>query len=284
LGLPSNGTNAVHVRVTTNRLVTSSSIDSIDLVKIGHVGRPRMTLVCLPCAGAGVQEFQRWAGRLPPWLQLAAVRLPGRETRIREPPFARLGPLVESVGQRLASELCGDVALFGHSMGALIAFELARWLRAHAGRTPHALLVAARPAPHVDLRPSRLHELPDEDLLRTIDGYNGSPRAVLGNSKVMQRLLPTLRADFAVVETYRYRHEPRLQCPVTAFAGHHDTHASIASIARWADQTIGPFTLHTLPGDHFFTRTHAAPLGALIGETLAAGLARVQPYPTEEKP
>jgi medium-chain acyl-[acyl-carrier-protein] hydrolase len=247
---------------------SSTAASRIDLVRLGSTSRPRITLCCFACAGAGPAEFHSWSRQLPPSVQLLAVRLPGRDTRIREAPFSRLEPLVEAVGEEIRHEMDCDLALFGHSMGAVIAFELARWLRSRALAIPVRLFVAARVAPHVAAGPSRLHELPDDRFIEQIEAYNGSAASVLGSRTLMATLLPTLRADFALVETYRYETRPPLACPITAFAGRDDSYTAPASIERWADLTAGGFTLHTLPGDHFFTRTRTASLVALIGDSL----------------
>jgi len=222
--------------------------------------RARVRLFCLPYAGGGASTFRRWQEALPQTVEVCPVQIPGRETRFREPPFTRLADLAEALGDGLSDYLDLPFALFGHSMGALVAFELARQLRRECHQEPLHLFVSGCAAPHLpreDHQP--IHDLPEPAFRREIARLNGTPAAVLENDELMQMMLPILRADFAVCETYTYAEGPPLTCPISAFGGLQDEAVDREELNAWRAQTTGPFRLRLVPGDHFFLHT-AQPL------------------------
>lgn len=185
--------------------------------------------------------------------------LPGREGRLSEPAISRLLPLVEALGSALQPWLDLPFVFFGHSMGALLAFELARRLRGLYAIEPRQLFLSGNAAPQVpDLNPPR-HALPEAEFLAELRRLNGTPEAVLQHRELMELMLPILRADFAVCETYVYTPQPLLACPIAAFGGLDDPEIRRDALAAWAEQTQGAFRLRMLPGDHFFL-TGARPL------------------------
>jgi medium-chain acyl-[acyl-carrier-protein] hydrolase len=187
-----------------------------------------------------------------------------------EPPFTQISPLVEAIALSLLPYLNQPFACFGHSMGALISFELTRLLRDRYDRSPVHLFISGRRAPQIpDLDPP-IHALPDPDFIDKLRHLNGTPAAVLENDELMQLLLPTLRADFAVLETYAYVPEPPLECPITTFGGLQDAEVSYKQLEAWRDQTLATFSLQMLPGNHFFI--HSAQ--ALLLEALAQALSQ----------
>ena len=216
-------------------------------------GPVRARLVCFPHAGGGVAAFYRWSSWLPPDIQLWPVKLPGREDRLREPALDQLPLLVESIGEAIDPCLDGPFAVVGHSMGALIAFELARRWRRRGKRMPVCLFVAACPAPQLPQKSAPIHRLPDGEFLDKLQGrYQGIPQEVASQKDLMQLLLPTLRADFKLVETYEYVQEPPLDSPIFALAGDLDPDVSPTDVSAWREQTTGAFSLRMLPGGHFF--------------------------------
>ncbi|MEU5977829.1 alpha/beta fold hydrolase [Streptomyces sp. NPDC047315] len=212
------------------------------------------TLVCVPHAGAGPGVYRSFARRLAPHLRLRLVHLPGRESRIGEPALDSVPGVVKAALPWLVPELRGRFALWGHSMGGYVAFELARVLEARYGLRPEALVVSGCQAP---LSPGRRalpqrREMGDDELWLSAVGLNGIPEEVSRDRNLRELLLPTLRADFAVFETYDYREGPPLGCPVHVFAGRDDPEASEADMESWRRETRTEFTLTGLAGGHFF--------------------------------
>jgi surfactin synthase thioesterase subunit len=180
------------------------------------------------------------------------VQLPGREGRLREPPFARLAPLLDALAPALIPFMGMPFAFFGHSMGALIAFELARHLRRSRQPGPAYLAVSGFPAPQIPDHDPPIHQLPDAQFIHALARLNGTPTEVLEHAELMQLMLPALRADFALCEEYRYVAEAPLTCPIAAFGGLQDHEAPCERLEPWREQTSADFALRMLPGDHFF--------------------------------
>lgn len=244
-----------------------------------HVGRTsraagdggtRVRLFTLPHAGGGTSVFRRWSESVPSSVEVVPVQLPGREARIADRPFVRLAPLLSELAEAIAPYVGAPFAFFGHSMGALICFELARYLRRAIGATPAHLFVSAAPAPHLRRRHRPLHDLPTDALLDELRHLDGTPDEVLRSDEVMRLILPALRADLTLIETYTYFPDVPLSCPITAFGGLTDTRVTRAEIAAWRDQTSGAFTLRMVPGGHFFAYDPHGPVVESIASDLAA--------------
>ena len=163
--------------------------------------------------------------------------------------------LVQTIAPFLLPYLDKPFAFFGHSMGALVSFELARLLHKEYKCSPSHLFVSGRRAPQVPDPDPPIHTLPNSEFLQELRRLNGTPEAVLQNDELMQLLLPTLRADFAVLETYVYTPQPLLDYPITAFGGLQDPEVCCEVLEAWRDQTRAAFSLHKFPGDHFFLHT-----------------------------
>lgn len=240
------------------------------LAKSRADSRTRLRLFCFPYAGGTSLVYRRWGEALPPWVEVCAVQLPGRGPRIAERPYASLPDLVEALLPVVAER--GDLpfAFFGHSMGAAIAFELAHRLRLTLQVEPRHLFVSARRAPHLPHRGRMLHDLPDAEFKEELRDLNGTPPEVLEHPELMQMMIPLLRADFSVSETYRCERRPLLSCPLTAFGGTHDTHAEPEGVEAWREHTLGPFDLRLFDGDHFFINTRQTQLLSAVAGALAA--------------
>lgn len=221
---------------------------------------PACRLFCLPYAGGSASVFREWSHCLPPSIEVCAIQLPGRETRLKEPAFTRLPPLVRELAQALLPSLNRPFALFGHSVGALVAFELARHLRGHYGMHPVHLWAAACPAPQVPDTDAPIHTLPEPAFRERLRRFNGTPADVLEHEELMAMVGPILRADFALRETYAYAAEAPLDCPITVFGGVEDHEVSAAELCAWQEQTSRSFRAHMLPGDHFFVQSSRAEL------------------------
>lgn len=231
----------------------------------------RLRLFCFPYAGGGASVFRTWANELPADIEVCAIQLPGRETRLREPPFTRMEPLVEQLANVLAPHLTRPFALFGYSLGALVSFELARLWRRRQAPVPVHLFVAARAAPQLLREESALHQLPDADLVAEVcRRYDGIPPAVRQEIELMKLLLPLLRADLAVMETYAYTIDEPFGCPLSAFGGLDDRAVTRDKLEAWRDQTRGTFTLRLLPGTHFFLNTARPLLLQVVSRSLSA--------------
>lgn len=243
----------------------------ITLLETGPSARVR--LFCIPYAGGAAAAFRTWPAGLPELVQVHPMQLPGRGSRLRERPLDRIEPLAEGIADAIFPLTDRPVAIFGHSMGALIAFEVARRLRRKYATHIAHLFVAGRCAPQDRERGKPTSHLPDREFLGELRRLNGTPRAVLENSELMELLLPAIRADFAVSEQYRYVPEAPFPCPISVFGGREDHLASREELEGWRAQTSGPFNLRMLEGDHWFPHTAQGDLLAMMAGDLL-GIAR----------
>lgn len=215
----------------------------------------RLRLFCFPYAGIGAAIFRTWPVGLPADVEVCPVQFPGRGIRQMETPFTRLAPLVQALAQALAPLLDKPFAFFGHSLGALVGFELARQLRRQSDVQPVRLFVSADRAPQIPRRNPPFHALPAEEFLAELRHLNGIPGKVMEHAELMEIMLPVLRADFAVYETYVYSTEPPLDCAISSFGGLQDHRVGRGDLEAWRDQTSISFSLRMFPGDHFFLNT-----------------------------
>ena len=229
----------------------------------------RLRLFCFPYAGGGASLFRAWSDELAPAVEVCPVQLPGRESRFREPLYTRLIPLIQTLGPLLRPYLTMPFAFIGHSMGALISFELARYLRRQQAPMPVYLFASAHRAPQLPDPKPPIYHLPDPLFLEELRRLNGIPSEVLDHAELMELMLPLLRADFAVAETYRYTADPPLPCPISAFGGLADDEVSEDESAAWREQTRSAFRLRMLPGDHFFLVKNQSMLLQAISQDVA---------------
>ncbi|MEV7618397.1 alpha/beta fold hydrolase [Streptomyces sp. NPDC089799] len=220
---------------------------------IWRAKRPEQThrLICFPHAGAGAAAYQEWVPLLPPQIELVAVQLPGRQNRIAEEPFTEVAPLVTVLGHALRPVLDGPYSFFGHSGGASLAYELTRALRARGARGPEQLFLSAQPAPG-ESGLARLHDLTDEELTAEVVSLGGVDPEIAEDEDVMESLLFTLRADFALWELHEHVDGPPLDLPITALTGKEDPRAPLEHVERWRDFTTGAFGTELYPGGHFY--------------------------------
>jgi medium-chain acyl-[acyl-carrier-protein] hydrolase len=165
-----------------------------------------------------------------------------------------MSPLAEAVAEALTPLLDKPFAFFGHSLGTLVAFEVARRLRELYSVAPVRMIVSAGAAPQVPRRKTPVHNLPEKEFLAELRRLNGTPLEILNHAELMEIMVPLLRADFAVYETYQYTAAPTLNCPIAAFGGLRDERVRPADLAAWSAQTSGSFSLRMFPGDHFFLK------------------------------
>jgi surfactin synthase thioesterase subunit len=213
----------------------------------------RLRLFCFPWAGAGPAIFREWSALLPATIELHAICPPGRERRIDEPALPTIDAVAEATVAALRPYLFQPFALFGHSFGALVAFEVARALRRAGSPAPEHLFVSGRPAPQLAERREPLHRLGDDDFLRAmVARYDGISREILAERELVELVLPTLRADVQAAETYQYRPEPPLPGPITALGASNDSEVPESDLHAWAEHTQGRFDCSIFPGEHFF--------------------------------
>jgi medium-chain acyl-[acyl-carrier-protein] hydrolase len=235
----------------------------------------RLRLFCFPYAGGAASIFRAWPDALPPSIQVCPIQLPGRENRLREPVYTRLEPLVQALTPALQPYLDMPYAFFGHSLGALIAFEIIRIFIRQNSPGPIHLFVSGHTAPQVPDKDPPIHQLSKPEFIKVLGRLNGTPKEVLQNAELMELLIPLLYADFTINETYVYAAGEPLDCPISAFGGLQDDQVNRYDIAAWRDQTRGAFTLRMLPGDHFFLHSARSLLLRTIAQDLAQSMIRI---------
>lgn len=231
---------------------------------------PQLRLFLFPYAGGGTRVFHGWSDEFPTSFDVRPLHWPGRDLRHREPGLTTMAAAVDQIVDSLRP-LIDDrpFAFFGYSLGGLVAFETARRLRALALPQPRRLLVAASPAPHCEhAREPLVHRMTDDELVRELRRFKGTPEIVLQTPELLQLLLPVIRCDFSILETYRCAAEPLLAVPITAYGGLADDEVSPESLAAWSDHTSAGFQMRFFPGDHFFLKPAQAQLVEAIRREL----------------
>ncbi len=242
-----------------------------------EIPQARLRLFCFPYGGGGASVYATWQTGLPAGVELCPVQTPGRESRFAEPPVLRMPQMVDLLMEALRSYLDRPFALFGHSVGALMAFELTRRLRREGLRAPEWLFVSAHPSPGLPPRLPRVSHLPQAEFLRAMRGPYEMDPELLDQDDLMELIFPTLRADYELDETAAPARgdEPPLDLPLSAFGGTGDPEATEAEIADWARHTAGPFRHRMLPGKHMFIHTSRDALLAEVAADLALAIDRL---------
>lgn len=230
--------------------------------------RTRWRLFCFPNAGGGASAYTPWIRGLAPEVDVCPVQLPGRENRLGERLIHQMDEMSQELAQALLPLCDRPFAFFGHSMGALLCFALARHLRQRGNPLPAHLFISAYRAPHLPLE-DRLHDVSDDELVRKMLTLNGTRYEVFANPELRRLLLPIFRADFEICETYTYTREAPLDIPITALAGTQDKRASQKELQGWCEHTSQAFTLHMLPGDHFFWQHDSQAIWRIITQALS---------------
>jgi surfactin synthase thioesterase subunit len=232
----------------------------------------RIPLLCLPFAGGGASAYRSWRRLQPAGIEVCPIQLPGRETRIRETPHTRVESLVEDLGPALRPIAGRRWALFGHSMGAIVGYELTRRAAAWDLAPPdHLFVSAARPPSALRRGPGMLHTLPDDAFLTSLRDLKGTPEEVLAHQELMELLLPVLRSDFELCETYVHPGGSPLRVPITAIGGTDDPQISADDLEGWRRETAGDFRALRLPAAHFYLDEHAATILSFMARLLTGG-------------
>ena len=225
-------------------------------------------LFCFPYAGSGASVFREWADFVPADVEVCAVQPPGRESRFSDPPIADLQEFVNAILPEIMPFLDKPFAFFGHSMGALMGFELSRALRRKDGKVPFHLFLSAQRAPQVLDRAPATRNLSNDDILETLRELGGTPSEALASPQLMQLILPRLRADFEMCFNYAPTLDEPLATRMSVFGGERDTGVTHESLMGWSAHATGRFSLDILPGDHFFIHSAQQPLIKLVSSSL----------------
>jgi len=217
-----------------------------------HDANGDVRLFCFAHAGGGAAFFHPWRKELAPEIVVTPVVLPGREARWREPPYVRMEALLAPLCDAVRASVDRPFALFGHSMGAALAYEVAIRLATAACGPPLCLLVSGRRAPHLPPRRPPIHDLPSDRFLAELKRLNGTTESLFRDPALLQALLPGLRADFELSETYSPRRAASLPVPISAFVGNRDPLVDADEMRQWGDLTTGEFGLRVFDGDHFY--------------------------------
>ncbi|MCU7493865.1 MAG: thioesterase [Ignavibacteria bacterium] len=239
---------------------------------------PERRLICFPYAGGSSHIFRRWHETLRPQVEVVAVELPGRGRRYTERLIHSLPELLKDLMNSILPYLDKPYCFFGHSMGALIAFEMTMALRKSYLPEPEHIFASAHPAPCVGKRGPFMHKLAENEFIGKLKSMNGMPDEVINNRDLMELMMPILRADFSVCETYSYRPGLKADCPITAFGGLADDGIALEELEAWAEVTNSSFELNLLPGDHFYITKSEEMLLKILSGKLALSRQSVGPF------
>jgi medium-chain acyl-[acyl-carrier-protein] hydrolase len=232
-----------------------------------QVSSPSVRLFCFPFAGGKARVFREWVDWCRPDVEVVAVELPGRGANSHSPLIDRMNTMIERLIPALDPLLDTEFAFFGHSMGALIAFELARALQAKGRKCPSHLFVSGMRPPHLKGQ-YEIHNLPDRQLIEALRVLNGIPAEITGDTSMVEVFLPLLRADLRLAENYRYTRGPALRCPITVFSGIQDITTPVQHQQEWRRHTRASCAVRCLEGDHFFIQQSAHAMAASILKSL----------------
>lgn len=230
-------------------------------------------------AGGNSNIYRNLVSRLRVNLDVFAVDLPGRARRFNEPLIGDLGQVADEAEKALRSHISHfdtkPLFLFGHSIGAKVAYEVAQRLAANTDRFPHHLIVSGSGAPHVARTRPPMHDLPQAAFIEELRRYGGTPEQLLADDELLDMLIPMLRSDFKLAETYKYKPWTPMACGITAFGGEADETVPLDAVQAWASHTSGQFEMKTFPSGHFFLHAEEASLAAALDETLESAIRRV---------
>ena len=218
-------------------------------------GVTTLRLFCFPFGGGGASVFSSWQKGMPTGVEICPVQPPGREGRIAEPPITRVPQLVSLLLEALAPYFDRPFALYGHSLGALTAFELARQLRRQGLRLPEGLFASGHPSPDLPRRRPFVSHLARPEFVEAMRNHFEVPSELLDSKEIMDFVFPALRADYELVETYVYQEEPPFAFPFSIFGGSRDPEATETELLAWKKHTTGAFRMTALDGNHMFINT-----------------------------
>ncbi|HET9364227.1 MAG TPA: thioesterase domain-containing protein [Candidatus Angelobacter sp.] len=248
----------------------------------------KLRLFCFPYAGGNASLFRAWSAAMPEFVEVCALQPPGRANRIAEEPIPTVTAFMAQLGPALKALNDKPFVFFGHSMGSILAFEACRWLRREGLNLPQHLFVSARRAPHIPDADPHIHATSDEEFLAEVARLKGTPQAVLEDRALLRLLIPVLRADFTLCETYQCSEEGPFSFPITVLGGVEDEETQAGRLEAWQRHTTAKFSTHEIPGDHFFIHSQEQLLLSLMRRQLAeiayrsASLRKPTPQPLRE--
>ncbi len=238
------------------------------------VSKPRLRLFCFSYAGGNASTYRDWHKKLPADVEVCSIQLPGRGSRFKEKAFTNLESLLAALISEIKPYVSAPYAFFGHSMGAQVAFELARKLRDLDLAQPQCLIVSGRRAPNKHKKSKPIYSLPEAEFREEIRRLNGTPAEALNNPELMDLVSPILRADFQLIETWQYMPSDPIDVPVMALGGIKDNQVSLDDLEDWRTVTRGPFSLELFSGDHFFINQVTDSLLKTVNQAIDSVLGR----------
>jgi surfactin synthase thioesterase subunit len=232
---------------------------------------PSLRLICLPYAGGSAATYVPWAAQLPPEVELIAVQPPGRGSRMGEAPFSDMEPLVRELLSVFPEVIDRPYLLFGHSLGSRVAFELALQCQRIGWPLPVSFIASGSGAPHLRNDEKAIHDLPEAEFVAKLRELNGTPEEVLRDKELIKIVMPLLRADFRIADTYCAT-QTKLDCPMIVLGGTEDHEVSRQDLQRWSDVCTGECEVHWISGGHFFIEQSRA----LVLEKVNAALLRAR--------
>ena len=241
------------------------------------VKQPKLRLFCFSYAGGNASTYRDWHKQLPADVEVCSIQLPGRGARFKETAYTDLDTLLDVLIEEVRPYTDLPYVLFGHSMGAQVAFELSRKLRDAGLSQPSCLIVSGRSAPQSKkITKPPIYKLPESEFREEIRRLNGTPSEALNNPELMDIVSPILRADFQLIETWNYQPSDPIDIPVLALGGIKDSQVSMDDLEQWRQVTCGPFYLELFSGDHFFINQVKAPLLKTIRQAIETVLGRTE--------
>ncbi len=235
--------------------------------------KPKARLFCVPYAGGSATAFATWQNNLPDGIEVVGIQLPGRGARMAETNLSSLENIVSELLTAITPYIdeC-DYFIYGHSMGARVAYELTVGLNKQSAVLPKELFVSGARGPRIPSRKAAIHPLPHDEFIKEIEALNGTPKALLENKDLMELALPILRADFKVCETWKHEVAQVLDIPLRALGGLDDPGVQLPDLDAWKECTSGVFKRHVFPGDHFFINPQQDKMLALMGRYMMSAL------------
>lgn len=237
------------------------------LTSINDSRNPSHQLFCVPYAGGGVSIFRPWRKYLAPEIAAYAIQLPGRESRFTEPPISDLMTIAKASAEAISRICDRPFSIFGHSLGAAIAYEITVDLEAR-GLKPEQLFISGRQSPDRKSLRAPISHLPDLEFIEQLKGYNTTPPEIFENREIVELLLPMLRADFSMAENYQHQINSKVYAPIIALGSKGDIWLTPQSISEWSQKTDGSFSSHWFEGGHLYLNQETEPLVRYIQEIL----------------